>query len=67
VWCSPLLRANVYAAGLANFSYGVTWGILLVFAIRTLDLAARAIGLILAIGEAAGALGAASANRIARK
>jgi MFS family permease len=67
VWGDPIWRANVYSAGLANFAYGVVWAILLVFAVRVLDLHAGIIGVILALGEAGGILGALTATRIARK
>jgi hypothetical protein len=49
VWRTPILRANVYSAGLANFAYGLVWAILIVYAVRTLGLGAAVIGLILAL------------------
>jgi MFS family permease len=67
VWRDPILRANVYSAGLANFAYGLVWAILLVFAVRLLGLHADVIGLILALGQAGGILGALTARRIANK
>jgi MFS family permease len=67
VWREPILRTNVYSAGLANFAYGMIWAIFLVFAIRILELHAGVIGLIIALGEAGGIIGAIAANRIAGK
>jgi MFS family permease len=66
VWSQPILRANVYSAVIGNFAYGLIWAILLVFAVRTLGVNAGVIGLILALGQAGGILGALTANRIAR-
>jgi MFS family permease len=66
VWVSAILRANLFSSGLANLSYGMTWALLLVFAVRALGLHAGVIGLILAVGQSAGVLGAMLANRLAR-
>jgi MFS family permease len=65
VWRTPILRANVYSAGLANFAYGLVWAILIVYAVRMLGLGAAAIGLILALGQAGGIVGALLARPIA--
>ncbi len=67
VWSQPILRANLFSSGLANFSYGLVWAILIVFAVRVLGLHAGVIGAILAVGQAGGVLGAVLARRIAAK
>jgi MFS family permease len=67
LWREPILRSNVYSAGLANFAYGMVWAVFLVFAIRILELHAGVIGLIIAVGEAGGILGAVLASRVGAK
>lgn len=67
VWREPILRANIYSAGLANFAYGMVWAVVLVFAVRILKLHAGVIGVILALGEAGGILAALLATRIAAR
>lgn len=67
VWRHPFFRPNLFASGLANLSYGIVWSILLVYAVRSLGLHAGLIGLILAIGQAGGILGAVLARRIASR
>jgi MFS family permease len=66
LWHHPIFRANLFSAGLANFSYGIVWAILLVFAVRQLHLNAATIGAVLAVGQAGGIAGAILARRIAR-
>jgi MFS family permease len=65
VWRQPVLRANLFSSGLANFAYGAIWALLLVFAVRMLGLHAGLIGVILALGQGGGILGAVFAGRIA--
>ncbi len=65
VWRQPVLRANLFSSGLANFAYGAIWALLLVFAVRRLGLHAGLIGVILALGQGGGILGAVFAGRIA--
>jgi len=67
VFSDPILRANVLSAGPANFSYGITWGVLIVFAVRDLGLHAAAIGLILSLAQLGGLTGAALAGRLSRR
>jgi MFS family permease len=67
LWRQPILRANLFSAGLANFSYGIVWALVLVYAVRVLDLGAATIGIVLAAGQAVGIVGAAVAPRIARR
>jgi MFS family permease len=67
VWQHPIFRPNLLASGLANFSYGIVWAILLVFAVRSLELEAGVIGLVLAVGQAGGIAGALLARRIAAR
>jgi MFS family permease len=67
LWRQPILRANLFSAGLANFSYGIVWALVLVYAVRVLDLGAAMIGIVLAAGQAVGIVGAAVAPRIARR
>jgi MFS family permease len=50
----------------ANFGFNWIWGILFVFAVRTLGLHAALIGALLALGEVGGLLGATVGNRFAR-
>jgi len=65
VWRQPILRANLFSSGLANFGYGAIWALVLVFAVRTLGLHAGLIGVILALGQGGGIVGAVFAGRIA--
>ncbi len=65
VWRHPFFRPNLFGSGLASLSYGIVWSILLVYAVRSLGLHAGLIGLILAIAQAGGILGAVFARRIA--
>jgi MFS family permease len=67
VWREPILRANLYSSGLANFGFGIVWAVLFVFAVRELELSAGAIGVILGLGQAGGIAGATLAARIARR
>jgi len=66
LWGHPIFRANLFSSGLANFSYGIIWAILLVFAVRQLHLDAATIGVVLGVGQAGGIAGAILARRIAR-
>jgi MFS family permease len=47
-----------------NIGFNVVWGILLVYAVRELDLSAGVVGLVLSAGEVGGLIGAATANRL---
>jgi len=67
LWHHPIFRANLFSSGLANFSHGIIWAILLVFAVRQLHLDAATIGVVLAVGQAGGIAGAILARPIARK
>ena len=67
VWRQPILRANLFSSGIANFGYGAIWALLLVFAVRILGLNAGLIGVILALGQGGGILGAVFAGRMAAK
>jgi MFS family permease len=61
VWREPILRSNVFSAGLANFAYGMVWAVLLVFAVRILGLHAAprgAASFFLTAGWALGSFGA---------
>jgi len=65
LWRQPILRANLFSSGLANFSYGIVWALVLVYAVRVLGLDAATIGVVLAAGQGLGIAGAALASRIA--
>jgi len=67
VFSDSILRANVLSAGPANFSYGITWGLLIVFAVRDLGLHAGSIGLTLSLAQVGGLVGAALAGRLSRR
>ena len=47
-----------------NVGFGAVWAILLVYAVRELDISAGVVGLVLSAGEVGGLLGAATANRL---
>src|SRR5918999_141836 len=47
-----------------NVGFGAVWAILLVYAVRELDISVGVVGLVLAAGEIGGLLGAATANRL---
>jgi Na+/melibiose symporter-like transporter len=66
LWHHRIFRANLFSSGLANLSYGITWAVLLVFAVRQLHLNAATIGVVLGVGQAGGIAGAILARRIAR-
>jgi MFS family permease len=61
------LRPLMMATGLINFSVSVVVAILLVFAVRELDLSPGVIGVILSIGEVGGLVAAASYRRLRRR
>ena len=67
VWRQPILRANLFSSGLANFGFGAIWALVLVFAVRVLGLNAGLIGVILALGQGGGILGAVYAGRMAAR
>jgi MFS family permease len=67
LWRQPILRANLFSSGLANFSFGIVWALVLVYAVRVLGLGAATIGVVLAVGQAVGIAGAVAAPRIARR
>jgi MFS family permease len=67
LWRQPILRANLFSSGLANFSFGIVWALVIVYAVRVLGLGAVTIGAVLAVGQAVGIAGAVIAPRIARR
>src|SRR5439155_19421695 len=67
LWRQPILRANLFSSGLANFSFGIVWALVIVYAVRVLGLGAVTIGVVLAVGQAVGIAGAVAAPRIARR
>jgi MFS family permease len=60
-YLKPLLAGN----SLANFSLGLVWSIVIVFAVRTLGLGPALVGIVLSLGQIGGLLGAALGTRIA--
>jgi MFS family permease len=56
------LRAGTIAGGIANFSWGLVWAVVLVYATRTLGLNAAVIGALLSVGQAGGILTSAAAT-----
>jgi MFS family permease len=67
LWRQPILRANLFSSGLANFSFGIVWALVIVYAVRDLGLGAVTIGAVLAVGQGVGIAGAVIAPRIARR
>lgn len=63
----PYLRPLLIAHGFANLALGVIWAIVIVYAVRELDLAAATIGLILSLAHLGGLAGAAFARTIAAR
>jgi predicted MFS family arabinose efflux permease len=63
----PLLRPQAMCTGVSNFFSSVTFSIFLVYAVRTLDLSAEEVGLILTLGGPGGLLGALLSHRITRR
>jgi MFS family permease len=63
----PLLRPQALCTGTSNFFSNVMFSIFLVYAVRTLDLSAGEVGLILTLGGPGGLLGALLSQRITRR
>lgn len=62
---SPYLKALLAGNSLANFSLGLVWSMVIVFAVRTLGLGPAFVGIVLSLGQIGGLLGAALGTRIA--
>jgi MFS family permease len=63
----PLLRPITIFVALSNIFYSILSAIVLVFAVRELDLSARAIGLIFSLASIGALAGALTASRVARR
>ena len=63
----PLLRPIAATTAISNFFYSLVWAILLVYAVRTLELAPATIGLIFSVGNVGFLAGALLANRISSR
>jgi MFS family permease len=63
----PLLRPQALCTGTSNFFSNVMFSIFLVYAVRTLDLSAGEVGLILTLGGPGGLVGALLSQRITRR
>lgn len=63
----PILRPITISTGIANLFSSVASSVMLIFAVRELQLDAMLIGLIIAIGSSGGVLGAVVATRVQRR
>jgi MFS family permease len=66
VFGNPYLRAQAACTGSSNFFSNVIFSILIVYAVRRLDLSAQLIGLVFSLGNAGFLTGALLANRLGR-
>jgi MFS family permease len=67
VWRHPLLRPIAMCTGISNFFSNVGSAVVILYAVRQLDLSAGLIGLWYSVGSLAAPLGAATAGRVARR
>jgi MFS family permease len=58
------IRATLATTALLNIGFNMAWAVLLVFAVRELDVTAGLVGLVLSVGEVGGLLGAFLATRL---
>ena len=58
------VRSVLATTALINIGFGLVWAILLVYAVRELDLSAGVVGVVLSAGEVGGLLGAATVSRL---
>jgi MFS family permease len=63
----PLLRPLVFQIGLQNFFINMIGAILVVYAVRELDLSAASVGLVFSVGNVGLLVGAPIAGRLARR
>lgn len=61
-----LLRRMVACTGIGNFAGNAIGALFVIFVLRTLELSATTLGIVLSVGAAGGLLGAASATRVSR-
>lgn len=61
------MRATLATTALLNIGFSMAWAVLLVFAVRELDISAGLAGLVLSVGEVGGLLGAFLATRLPRQ
>ena len=67
VFSEPYLRPLLLSHSLANLALGLLWAIMIVYAVRVLELSAATIGAILSLGHLGGFAGAVFARRIAQR
>ena len=67
VFSEPYLRPLLLSHLLANLALGLLWAIMIVYAVRVLELSAATIGAILSLGHLGGFAGAVFARRIAQR
>jgi MFS family permease len=67
VFSDAYLRPLLIAHSLANLALGLLWAIMLVYAVRVLDLSAAMIGVILSLGQVGGVAGAALSRKLAER
>src|SRR5437588_10371885 len=67
VFSEPYLRPLLLSHSLANLALGLLWAIMIVYAVRVLELSAATIGAILSLGHLGGFAGAVLARRIAQR
>lgn len=60
------VRAILVTTAVVNVAFSAVWAVLLVYAVRELDLGAGVVGLVLSAGEVGGLLGAAITSRLAK-
>ncbi len=63
----PYLRPLLVGHALANVALGVLWAIVIVYAVRVLELTPGTLGVILSLGQVGGVIGAALAHRLAER
>ena len=67
VFSEPYLRPLLLSHSLANLALGLLWAIMIVYAVRVLELSAATIGALLSLGQLGGFAGAVFARRIAQR
>jgi MFS family permease len=64
---SPYLRNIAACTGSSNFFSSIAFSVILVYAVRVMDMTAAGIGLAFSIGSIGALLGALTANRVSRR
>jgi MFS family permease len=67
LWSSPIIRASLLATATINFFNFVFWALFMLYAIRTLDVGAGLLGLVLGAASIGGVLGSIVTGRISRR